>query len=396
MGVTIRNTLSVSAVVLLFTQFASCASVDDTSRKSCSAPGYLIDAHFDGGNFHRCHVGADGAAVIELRPENQPINPSPWYAFRVNAQDTGPMQLQLDFGDARPRYRPKISVDGRKWQVLDAARTAVDPAGSTLFVDLPMDTAAVWVSAQELYTGDWYDEWLRELAVHDEVTVQLLGSSVQGRPLYVAQSGDTRESVILLGRQHPPEVSGAIAMREFVSAVLESSTLAIEFRARFRLIVVPFLNPDGVASGYWRHNMNGVDLNRDWGPFTQPETAAVKTLLDALESAGVAPRLMLDFHSTRDTLFYTQMEDEGAGSPDFATQWLARARQRLPVFPFRHEPRPHSGQPNAKNYFFSRYGIPSITYELGDETDRQLIARSAPVFAEEMMQLLLEASSPLK
>jgi hypothetical protein len=31
-------------------------------------------------------------------------------------------------------------------------------------------------------------------------------------------------------------------------------------------------NPDGVDKGHWRLNDGGVDLNRDWGPFTQPET----------------------------------------------------------------------------------------------------------------------------
>jgi len=394
MSAIINNPVFIRAGVLLFCQLAACASIDDTPRRYCSGPGYLIDAHFEGGSFHRCRVGADGTAVIELRPENRPINPSPWYAFRVSARDTGPIELQLDFGDARPRYLPKTSIDARHWQVIDTDQVAVDTAGSIMSVNVPVNTAAVWIAAQELYTSDWYDDWLRELAAHDDVSVQLLGNSVQGRPLYVAHSGDTRESVILLGRQHPPEVSGAIAMREFVSVLLAPSSLATVFRARFRLIIVPLMNPDGVASGHWRHNMNGVDLNRDWGPFTQPETAAVKALLDELEAAGVTPRLMLDFHSTRDTLFYTQMDDEGAGSPDFATQWLTQARQRLPTFLFRHEPRPRSAQPNAKNYFFARYGIPSITYELGDETDRDTIAQSAPVFAEEMMRLLLEAAVP--
>ena len=40
-------------------------------------------------------------------------------------------------------------------------------------------------------------------------------------------------------------------------------------------------NPDGVDSGYWRHNSNGVDLNRDWIEFTQPETKAIKQFLES-------------------------------------------------------------------------------------------------------------------
>ena len=31
------------------------------------------------------------------------------------------------------------------------------------------------------------------------------------------------------------------------------------------------MNPDGVDLGHWRHNANGVDLNRDWSYYNQPE-----------------------------------------------------------------------------------------------------------------------------
>ncbi len=40
-------------------------------------------------------------------------------------------------------------------------------------------------------------------------------------------------------------------------------------------LILPLLNPDGMALGHWRHNLGSVDLNRDWGIFGQPETTAV-------------------------------------------------------------------------------------------------------------------------
>ena len=113
-------------------------------------------------------------------------------------------------------------------------------------------------------------------------------------------------------------------------------------------------------------------------------------MLDSLEANGVRPALMLDFHSTRDSLFYTQLPEESSWAIDFATVWFERFRKRRPDFSFKHDARARSTQPNTKNYFFDRYRVPAITYEIGDEEDRDAIATTTPVFAEEMMRLLLE------
>jgi hypothetical protein len=39
---------------------------------------------------------------------------------------------------------------------------------------------------------------------------------------------------------------------------------------------------------------------------------------------------------------------------------------------------------------YRRYGVPSGTYEVGDETDRDAARAAAVIFAEELMTLMLE------
>ena len=360
----------------------------------CNGYGVHIDAHFEGGNFYRCSIDADGTAQIDIRPEDERINPSPWFALRVSSSRPQAVQLNFDFADDKARYWPKISYDGRHWQALDTGQVSFIDDRRRMTVSIPARRTVFWLAAQEVLTAGWYDDWLLEMADNDGIDVALLGSSVQGRPLMVASTANKPEFVVLLGRQHPPEVTGALAMRPFVQTVLGDTSLAVRFRERYQLLIAPLINPDGVALGHWRHNVEGIDLNRDWGPFTQPETAAFHALLQTHTSRGARPALMLDFHSTHNSLFYTQLPSDFATAPDFATSWLARSRLRLPDYEFSHEARARSTQANTKNWFFGTYGIPAITYEIGDEVARDDITRSSVVFAEEFMRLLLEAPLP--
>jgi murein tripeptide amidase MpaA len=252
----------------------------------------------------------------------------------------------------------------------------------------------MWIAGQETLTTAYYDEWINALASTPGVQTRLAGRSVQSRPIYMAETETRKEIIILLGRQHPPEVSGALAMRPFVSTLLDDTQLAREFRERYQLIILPLLNPDGVVAGHWRHNVNGVDLNRDWGPFTQPETKIMRDWLADADSKGLELRLMLDFHSTNRNVFYTQRDIDVTDPANFTAQWLGAAARRLPAYNFEREAAETSAQANSRNYFYTRYGIPAITYETGDETDRDQIESSAEVFAEEMMRTLLGAEPP--
>lgn len=371
---------------------AACAGTPPGSD-SCQNDAVLIDHHFEGGNFFACEFDASGQAIVHIRPEDAgSINPSPWYAFRVSPAVEEPVRIRVDFGDANARYWPKLSADGSAWRRAtdNEARRAADD--SAWLLELRPETPELWVSAQELLTTGWYDRWVRELDDNPALEVSLLGASRLGRPLFVAQSAPRREVVYLIGRQHPPEVTGALAMRAFVRTVTADTELARRFRDRYSLVIIPLINADGVARGHWRHNMDGTDLNRDWGPFAQPETRAARDLIASIDAEGRRPALMLDFHSTGSSLFYTQLPEESSWSTDFATEWFARFRARRPDFDFKHDARPRSDQPNTKNYFFDRYRIPAITYEIGDEEDREAVADTTPVFAEEMMRLLLETS----
>lgn len=381
-----------------FLVFALSAANADDDTGFCSNGSITIDAGFDGGDVDACRFRSKRRVELEFLPEDDQVDDAfAWFAFRINADRPRRVEIKLRFPEAYARFWPKLSDDGLNWTPADEDAVERSRSGKAMTLKLEVGPSATWVAAQELLTSAWYEQWLDELAAHEDIETTVIGMSIEGRPITLLRAGGHPEAVLLLGRQHPAEVPGAIAMREFVDVVLGDSELARRFRERYTLLIVPLMNPDGVANGHARHNSGKTDLNRDWGPFTQPETQSMAKLLDDLDRQGPRPRLMLDFHATKETpttLFYTQVPEDNTDPPLFATRWLGNVDRRIDDYEFKHDPRAQSGLNNTKNYFFSRYGIPAITYEIGDEADRAAIEKYTPLFAEEMMKVMLEAAAP--
>ena len=383
-----------SRLPVAFLIVAMSALAIASEPRSCESTLFLIETNFESGKFDTCTVRPDGSFEITIRPEDPTVSiEQPWYAFRVLTKSPGKLRIQLRFPDGYARFWPKLSTDGTTWT--RAAESAVDvaPSQKSMDISLAVSDGPLWIAAQELLPSAWYDDWFAELAAHADIAVEVIGESVAGRPIRLAKTADRPETIILLGRQHPAEIPGALAMRDFVDVLLADTTLSRQFRERFSLLIIPLLNPDAVANGHWRHNSGRTDLNRDWGPFTQPETQAVARLLDHLDDLQLQPRLMLDFHATKATnslLFYTQTAAELSPPVQFIAQWFAAARARLPDLDFQLAPGPSDERSNTKGYFYRRYGIPAFTYELADEVDREQLHATTPVFAEELMRAMLQ------
>lgn len=84
--------------------------------------------------------------------------------------------------------------------------------------------------------------------------------------------------------------------------------------------------------------------------------------------------------------------------PGITRAWLDAATPRIVDYSFTDEGRDGPSTPLAerpestkvsKNYVYWKFGIPSVTYEVGDETDRKAIKESAVIFAEELMRVML-------
>lgn len=361
----------------------------------------MIDTNFGGGNFASCAFETPGHVVVRIEPEDEPpINCSPWYAMRLTPLASGgkPQSLTVDltYGECGHRYWPKISDDGKNWRRLPEGKVQIAEVDGMRQARLTIDLAdgPLWLAGQEIIQPGDSADWLGNFAQSPAADLWTLGKSAEGRDIPAmtikAPGSSPVEQIVLIGRQHPPEVTGAIAMQFFVEEILSDTALAASFRERFAVTVVPMLNPDGVVLGYWRHGTGGLDLNRDWGPFTQPETQLMKGLLERLDDQpGRHLRLFLDFHSTQRDVFYTIPDELTTDPARFTSQWLANLQDRMPDYLVNPDAGHNANLPTSKTFVYQTYGVPAATFEIGDETDRDLIARIGREASRAMMETLL-------
>lgn len=405
---TVKRFVLCGAIVL-----AGCATVPAQVDKAaplltgetilCETAEVAIRSGYTASRANACETLSERRFVIDIRPEalldpeGKTINNSPWYGFRVAPKTAGTVRVRLDYEGGSHRYDPKISRDGGTWTRLSKDRVT-EFSDESVELRLNPGTTPMFVSAQEIFAPAAHKAWTQKIGARDDATVSEIGKSARGTPLLQidiqTETDSDKPYVVLIGRQHPPEVTGAYALIPYVETVLNGSDLSEQFLKKFNLLVIPMVNPDGVEDGNWRFNTGGMDLNRDWGPFTQPETQAVRSALERFHAGEDKIIFFLDFHSTQRNLLYTQADDEPTYPPMFTRDWLAAVEGRLDdtAYPFTREARHNSDRPISKNYMYESFGIPSITYEVGDETPRPAISQASAVFSEEMMRLLLTHS----
>lgn len=152
-----------------------------------------------------------------------------------------------------------------------------------------------------------------ERSSQGRVEVESVGTSNEGRDLWLASAGSGDTTLMLVAQQHGNEPLGAEAALQFLRAVGAGGSQVEAWLDEVRVLVMPRLNPDGadrnqrythapgcpgdIYGGAYCSPARGFDMNRYHSPSLTPETNPV------VESAAVQqvyetyqPDLMVDYH----------------------------------------------------------------------------------------------------
>ncbi|OAV42893.1 hypothetical protein A3850_016855 [Lewinella sp. 4G2] len=360
--------------------------------------GISLSTNFPSARLTEVKVAAPGLITGFVPGENTPINVSPWYAFLLSSAVDTTLRVQLGYPNtAYHRYWPKLSSDGDTWMRIDSTRFRVAPDSKLATLTLRLTAGQpLWVAAQELHDVRRVETWIEKIARNPNVRVESVGTSVGGLSLpkitIRRPGGSPRRTIVVLSRQHPPEVAGYLAMKAFVEELLADPRFS-NFIDRYQVLVYPLLNPDGVELGHWRHNRNGVDLNRDWAFYRQPEIRQVADDIVRTARKSKAPVVLgLDFHSTWKDVYYTH--DDSVQPPsllgDFKDRWLNTIETEIGGnFKINEEAEP-IGRPTSMSWFRTQFNAEGITYEIGDDTPRDFVRRKGQVSARALITELMK------
>ena len=247
------------------------------------------------------------------------LEPDPW-SCRLGL---GPMDFRFT-----PDQREGLDALGIQYTVIvEDVQEAVEAERASMLV---RDATFFQNYRTNLEVSDHIDDLIAlrpDLASRSNI-----GSSIQGRDIYAVKlstPGADKPAVLFFGCQHAREWVSVMVPVYFIDRMIneyDNDPAIQDILDRVDIYVVPIVNPDGyhhshVSQRMWRKNRRfisgttyGVDPNRNWatawggqgssgtpssevyrgaGPFSEPETQAVRDLANSLPNL----RAMFDIHS---------------------------------------------------------------------------------------------------
>lgn len=278
-----------------------------------------VSASFEGGSIGRVEQVAPNhlrCAVEGQADQDNRNRQANWYYFRLDGLPDG--EFRIDFTDLVGEYnyragshsvtrnsRPVYSYDRRTWTHFTDAETSWDEKEIRLTVRFRPRGSTMWIAHTQPYVNTDLERLLETR--HPHLRRESVGKTARGRDLTLLTITDPeapaagKRVVWLMARQHAWETGTSWVADGAVRYLLSDDARAVRLRRSTIFKIFPTFDPDGVAEGAVRFNVNGYDNNRNWDtadPERMPEIAAARKIMLEWVDGGHPIDVFLALHNT--------------------------------------------------------------------------------------------------
>ena len=272
---------------------ALCAFAGLTVAALAAKAEIQVDADFPSGNILVQSIEGD---TVTLRQDRRDTEVWWFYwCFRVRGAEGRTLQFNFTDGDPIGVRGPAVSLDeGASWSWLGP-----QPKPATFTYTFPTNVGAVRFSFGMPYTEANLNTFLSRVGSHPALKREVLCQSRKGRDverLRVGKiKGEPKARVLITCRAHACEMMTSYAAEGLIEAFLAKDKDGKWLRKNVELLLIPFVDKDGVEDGDQGKNRRPRDHNRDYDANSlYPETRTLQQFVPKWSDGKL--RLMIDLH----------------------------------------------------------------------------------------------------
>ena len=300
---------------------------------------FTIDCDFPGGNIVVDSIQGDRVTLrVDMRDSDWK-----WFywAFRVRGAAGRTIEFSFPSKWELGVRGPGVSLDqglAWKWHPGESRKAA------SFSYSFPADASEVWFSVGMPYTERHLRAWLAKHSGHPHLAIEALVKSRKGRDVEMLRlgrlDGQASRKILLTSRHHACEMMTNYALEGVMASVLADDDAGRWYWDNTEILVIPFVDKDGVEDGDQGKNRKPFDHGVDYSDKNlYVETAALREVVPAW--AGDRLRLALELHcpGLREELnehlhFFGVMEGDQPGRLNEFTGIF----DRIKTCPFPHDP----------------------------------------------------------
>jgi hypothetical protein len=279
-----------------FSETNQTTSIDKTidQKSSASVENGIIDDDLPGGNIIVERIKGN---TIFLRPDQRDSS-TWWFYWYFRVRDAAGRTFKFQFMDKNPigTQGPAFSTDsGHTWSWLGSQ--AVQDSSFTY--EFEQQSRDVQFCFSIPYLEDNLRQFLRKYADNSHIAVHELCKTRKGRSverLHAGKiNGNPKYRVLLTARHHSCEMIASYTLEGLLEVILSDTEPGHWFQNNVEVLVVPFVDKDGVEDGDQGKNRRPHDHNRDYiNSSIYPSVKAIRNFVPQWSNTKL--KAVIDLH----------------------------------------------------------------------------------------------------